>query len=449
MLDFFQRMLESYGYFVVALIILAEGAGIPLPGETILLLAGAYAGAGNLDIRGVILAAALGAIAGDNLGYFLGRRGGRALLMRYGRTFRVGESQLARTEAFYARHGAKTVFFARFVAVLRTLSSLLAGANRMPYRRFGPWNAAGGIVWAVLIGYLGSIFGSQWRQVAHWIGRAGMLLALTALVAVLVVVFRRRLRATGGLAPFLRARFSPQGYLGLQLTIGVLLVLLAGTVFSAVARIVHHTPAAWIDRTLAAAVAPSSGGLTWLMAAASFVGKPGVVLLLSLGLAGFFASRRQGSDVFLVVLAVGGAEGLNPLLKLLFARHRPGLADLVTYSFPSGHATGSMAFFGLLVYLALRAGGPFWRRALAVAGALLAVLLIGASRVYLGEHYPTDVVGGWAVGLVWLASAITAVETWRRRELYLRRQQDVGPGVAPAVSNGPDTEEGGAGYPSP
>src|ERR1700743_1904822 len=122
MLDFFQRMLESYGYFVVALIILAEGAGIPPPGETILLLAGAYAGAGNLDIRGVILAAALGAIAGDNLGYYLGRRGGRALLGRYGRTFRVGESQLARTEAFYARHGTKTVFFARFVAVLRTLS---------------------------------------------------------------------------------------------------------------------------------------------------------------------------------------------------------------------------------------------------------------------------------------------------------------------------------------
>jgi membrane protein DedA with SNARE-associated domain len=269
MLDLFQRMLESYGYFVVALVILAEGAGIPLPGETILLLAGAYAGAGNLDIRWVILAAALGAIAGDNLGYLLGRRGGRALLVRYGHTFRVGESHLARTEAFYARHGAKTVFFARFIAVLRTLSSLLAGANRMPYRRFAPWNAAGGIVWAVLIGSLGSVFGSQWRQVAHWIGRAGMLLALTALVAVLVVIFRRRLATTGGLASFLHARFSPQGYLGLQLTVGVLLVLLAGTVFSAVARIVRHTPAAWIDRSLAAAVAPPPRGLTTLFAAPS------------------------------------------------------------------------------------------------------------------------------------------------------------------------------------
>ena len=427
MLDFFQRMLESYGYYVVALFILAEGAGIPLPGETILLLAGAYAGAGNLDVRGVILAAALGAIAGDNLGYFLGWRGGRALLVRYGHTLHVGESHLVRAEAFYARHGTKTVFFARFVAVLRTLSSLLAGANRMPYRRFAPWNAAGGILWAVIIGSLGSLFGSQWRQVAHWIGRAGVLLGLSALVVVLVVMFRRRLKATGGLAPFLRARFSPKGYLGLQLTIGVLLVVLAGTVFSGVARIVRRTPVAEIDRTLAASVAPPSGGLTSLMTAASFVGKPGIIVLLSLGLAGFFAYRRRGSDVLLVALAVGGAEALNPLLKLLFARHRPGLADLATYSFPSGHATGSMAWFGLLTYLAFRAGGPLWRRVLVVAGSLLAVLLIGASRVYLGEHYPTDVVGGWAVGLVWLASAITAIETWRRREIFLRQQQDAGP----------------------
>ena len=442
MLDFFQRLLENYGYLVVALIILIEGAGIPLPGETILLLAGAYAGAGNLDIRGVILAAALGAILGDNLGYYLGRRGGRALLVRYGHTFRVGESHLARAEAFYARHGTKTVFFARFIAVLRTLSSLLAGANRMPYRRFAPWNAAGGIVWAVLIGLLGSVFGSRWQQVAHWIGRAGVLLALTALVAVLFLVFRRRLATTGGLAPFLRARFSPRGYLGLQLTIGVLFVVLAGVIFSEVARIVRRTPAAWIDRTLAATVVPPPpGGWTPLMAAASFVGKPGVLLLLSLGLAAFFASRRRGSDVFLVALAVGGAEGLNPLLKLLFARHRPGLADLVTYSFPSGHATGSMAFFGLLVYLALRAGGPLWRRILAVASGLLAVFLIGASRVYLGEHYPTDVVGGWAVGLVWLACSITAVETWRRREVYLRQRQDILP------SEG--TPLGGAPPPSP
>jgi membrane protein DedA with SNARE-associated domain/membrane-associated phospholipid phosphatase len=435
MLEFFQRMLATYGYLVVVVVVMAEGAGIPLPGETILLLAGAYAGAGHLDVRGVILAAALGAIAGDNLGYLIGRRGGQALLARYGHLFHVGESHLARAEAFYERHGAKTVFFARFVAVLRTLSSLLAGANRMPYRRFAPWNAAGGILWAVVIGTLGSLFGSRWRQLAHWMGRVGLLLALALLVFLIVMALRRQTAAAGGGSAFLRARFSPEGYLGLQLTIGVLLVLVAGAVFGGVARVVRRASMSGLDRRFAVEVVPVAGGLTALMRAASFVGRPVTLLLLSLGLALLFVRQRKWSDALLVAFAVGGAEALNPLLKLLFARHRPGLADLATWSFPSGHATGSMAFFGLLAYLALR-GGPLWRRVLAVTGAVVAVLWIGMSRVYLGEHYPTDVLGGWAVGLVWLASVVTAVETWRRRRLFLLRQHvtEAGPVSTGAVS---------------
>jgi membrane protein DedA with SNARE-associated domain len=195
MLDLFQRLLLTYGYWVVGLVVMAEGAGIPLPGETILLLGAAYAGTGHLDIRGVIAAAALGAICGDNLGYWIGRRGGRALLERYGHLFRLDGRHLARAESFYERHGARTVFFARFVAVLRTLSSLLAGANRMPYRRFALWNAAGGILWALVIGTLGAAFGTQWRRLDHWLGRGVLLLAVGLLVVVLVAVLLRRIQA--------------------------------------------------------------------------------------------------------------------------------------------------------------------------------------------------------------------------------------------------------------
>jgi membrane protein DedA with SNARE-associated domain len=191
MLELFQRLLASYGYLVVCLVIMAEGAGIPLPGETILLLGAAYAGAGHLDLRGVILAAALGAVAGDNVGYWIGRRGGRSLLARYGHLFHLDGRHLARAEAFYERHGAKTVFFARFVAVLRTLSSLLAGANRMPYRRFALWNAGGGALWALVIGTLGASFGSQWRRLAHWIGRAGLVLAVGVALLLLGLALRR------------------------------------------------------------------------------------------------------------------------------------------------------------------------------------------------------------------------------------------------------------------
>jgi membrane protein DedA with SNARE-associated domain len=132
MLPFLQQFLTTYGYLAVALGVMVERMGIPVPGETMLLLAAAYAGAGHLDVRGVIVAAALGAIVGDSIGYEIGRLGGRALLSRYGHRLHLKTRHLARAEAFFARHGDKTVFFGRFTAFLRTFSAFLAGVNRMP-----------------------------------------------------------------------------------------------------------------------------------------------------------------------------------------------------------------------------------------------------------------------------------------------------------------------------
>jgi membrane protein DedA with SNARE-associated domain len=146
MLQFLQHLLASYGYLAVAVGVMVESMGVPIPGETMLLLAAAYAGAGGLDVRGVIVAAALGAIVGDSVGYEIGRLGGRALLERYGHRLHLSKRHLARAEAFFARHGDKIVFLGRFTAILRTWSAFLAGVNRMLYRRFLLYNAAGGIL---------------------------------------------------------------------------------------------------------------------------------------------------------------------------------------------------------------------------------------------------------------------------------------------------------------
>jgi membrane protein DedA with SNARE-associated domain len=187
-----QQFLLRYGYLAVTLIVLVESMGIPLPGETILLLAGAYAGAGHLDIRGVILAGALGAIVGDTLGYAIGQRGGRAVLERYGHIVRLNEDHLVRAEDYFARHGDVTVFFGRFVAMLRVFSALLAGINRMPYRRFLAYNAAGGVLWAVVISLLGRTFGQEWPLVAHWVSRAGLVLLAILVLVVAVMWLRKR-----------------------------------------------------------------------------------------------------------------------------------------------------------------------------------------------------------------------------------------------------------------
>jgi membrane protein DedA with SNARE-associated domain len=451
MLNWLQQLLASYGYLAVAVVVMAEGAGIPFPGETLLLVAAAYAGAGNLDLRGVILAAALGAIVGDNLGYWIGRRGGAPLLARYGSILHLGPHHFERAERFFARHGAKTVFFARFVAVLRTVCSLLAGVNRMPYRRFVAFNAAGGTLWAVTIGLLGAAFGSQWPRLEHWVGRAGLLVALILLLVVLAIAAWRwavrheeRLRTLG--APvthrlatpvgFLAARLSPNSYLGLQLTVGVVLIVLGGWLFGGVAEdVLHGDPLVRVDRAVAAFLhVRAAPHFTAAMKAVSFCGKPATLLAASLALAIWLGMRRRWRDAWMVVLAVGGGELLNPLLKVIFARERPSFVDplvrLTTYSFPSGHATGSTIFYGLAAYMIARGVKSWTWRVLSVVIAVVVVLLIGFSRIYLGAHYLSDVIGGFGVGIVWLAIVVTGIETLRRRREELEAEE---PGSPPAT----------------
>ncbi len=179
-------LVTTYGYIIVLLVVMAESAGAPLPGETSLLLGGALAGAGQLWLPGVILAAATGAILGDTAGYWIGRRYGVPLLRKHGRLFRFDESKLLQAQAFFARHGDKTVFLGRFVPIGRIFSAVLAGVSRMDYRRFLLWNAAGGIVWASLMGSLGFFFGKQLPLIERAVQQFGFGLLALIIVAVLV-----------------------------------------------------------------------------------------------------------------------------------------------------------------------------------------------------------------------------------------------------------------------
>jgi membrane protein DedA with SNARE-associated domain len=152
----------QYGLPLLAIVIMLESFGIPLPGETALITFGVLAAQGHYDIREVIAVAAAGAIVGDNLGYWLiGRLGGRALLARWRWLRTYSDRVLPRAEALMARHGGTTVFFGRFVSVLRTTVAWIAGLSRMNWWKFLLWNAAGGIVWATTV-----------ALTAYYLGRA-------------------------------------------------------------------------------------------------------------------------------------------------------------------------------------------------------------------------------------------------------------------------------------
>jgi membrane protein DedA with SNARE-associated domain len=153
------QFLTTWGYPAVLLFVMIESTGIPFPGETMLLLGAFFAASGHLSIVGVIAAAATGAILGDNLGYWIGRKGGRPIVRRFGRYVFVREQQLVTAERFFQRHGDKTVFFGRFISILRAWAAFLAGVNQMRWPIFLFYNAAGGICWSIIFGVLGYSLG--------------------------------------------------------------------------------------------------------------------------------------------------------------------------------------------------------------------------------------------------------------------------------------------------
>lgn len=182
---------HHYGLLALFLIVMLESAGVPLPGETALVAAGVFASHGELNIAAVIIVAAAAAIIGDNLGYWIGRTGGRSVLTRWTVTSRT----LPWAEGFFERHGPKTIFIGRFFSILRVTAAWMAGVSRMRWWTFFLWNAAGGICWALLVGLVAYLFG---QAAADAIAKYGLIggVAVVALALAGLVGFhfwRKRL----------------------------------------------------------------------------------------------------------------------------------------------------------------------------------------------------------------------------------------------------------------
>src|SRR6266849_5194237 len=310
-LETISSLVASYGYVVLFLLVSLESLGIPVPGETALVTAAAMAALGHLSIYAVVSTAIAAAILGDNAGYWIGRRGGIPLVRRYGRLIRLKESHLERAHAFFERHGPKTVFLGRFIALLRTWAAVLAGAARMPYGTFMLYNALGGVCWSVIVGMLGYVFGRNLPQLERYMGQASLAgVLLVALVVGLALGWRwfetnrarlvertqsswQRVLTTPGLQQlrvryprawtFVAGRFARGEYLGLHLTIGFVISVAGLWLFGGITEdVIHHDPLTQFDVTL----------LTWLHARAT-----------SAGYAISNAISLLGSPVTLTVLA--------------------------------------------------------------------------------------------------------------------------------------------------
>jgi membrane protein DedA with SNARE-associated domain len=191
------HLIVQYGYLVVFFGVMLESAGLPLPGETVLITAGMLVHRGVLGFGEVLFFGTLGAVVGDQIGYWAGRVGGRPFVLRWGKYAFITAERLGRAERFFARHGGRAIFLARFVTGLRVFSALVAGISRMPWGKFALYNVLGGTLWATAAVSLGYFLWASIHLVEHWVGRFSLLLVAALVLVVILRWSYRKLMRTG------------------------------------------------------------------------------------------------------------------------------------------------------------------------------------------------------------------------------------------------------------
>lgn len=449
--DFFTNVAGDWGLWIVFAIVFLETSamiGLLVPGETTVLLAGALASQGVFDIGDLLAVVCVGAILGDTGGYLLGRKLGREFLLTHGRRFFIKPHHVARAEGFFHRHGGKTVLFGRWVGFLRSLAPFIAGSARMHYGRFVAYDAVGAVSWGTVVVLLGYALGSSYHLAERWLGRVSLFLLIFVITGFLLLFLGRWLwarkeglgRLVAGFADevldwrvsrmlsrrfgrqisWILLRFSPRETYGLMLTVGLVVSAVLAVVFGAILEdVVSRDPITTLDRLVAETL--SANAIPWLtqvFVVITTFGSGWVLVPSAALLTAVLFRRGRWRDGLVLLSATSGAAVLNAVLKLLIHRPRPDFLEPLAYaggySFPSGHSASAAAFYMTLGLLAAGWVRRWETRVYVLLASVFAVVLIGFSRLYLGVHYLSDVLAGYALGAFWATTAITTAVVLER-----------------------------------
>jgi membrane protein DedA with SNARE-associated domain/membrane-associated phospholipid phosphatase len=432
LLEDISNALGAWTYLLVGVFAFLEtGAfvGLIVPGETVMLLGGAVAGQGAIDLYLLLAIAWFSAWAGDTTSFFIGRRLGRDFVLQRGPAVGISHERFAQVEGYFGRHGGKTILIGRFISVVRALAPFVAGSSGMRYRAFVPYSILGTGLWSaahILIGYF---FSRSIDTAAKYAGRGAFLLATLIVLAVAIVVIvrflrvppnrqrtvewmdahwpsrwlvvlGRRLRPQGS---FVWARLTPGGSFGLEFT--TLMAVLAVALFVLVAYTVAISgdPGATAGDMTALDVAESIrvGWLTTLTKAFTNLGSAGVVIPVAVACAVALAATRRWPEFWVLVAGTLIVFLAVNDLKDAVDRPRPGggLTSASGSSFPSGHAAYSVLYLWGAVTVVVRLRPGMARATGLVVAGIALTALVGLSRVYLHVHYLSDVSAGWALGV--------------------------------------------------
>jgi len=446
--------LGKWTYLLVgALAFLETGAfvGLVAPGEATILLGGFVAGQGKISVV-VLLAIVWGAaVAGDVTSYFLGRRLGREFLLKHGDRLKLTHERLEKIEGFFDRFGGSAILLGRFVGLIRAFAPFIAGASKLPFRRFLPYDIVGAGLWGCGLVVLGYVFWQSFDQVLKFAKQGALALGLTIAVVVGLVALIRFLkeeenrrkvdawlddhaedRRTGPLVRVARlgwrrallpagrfASWITPGRFGLEVITVLAAIGVGGFVFGALANLVVGQDVLPLDRTAFDLAKPLRTGLTVDIAKVltNFASLP-VAALIVLATAAFVAVRGRRPYALALVGGLALTWAGVHITKAAIDRPRPtgGLVATSDAAYPSGHAAYSVAWVACALVLALVAPGPARRLGLGIV-ALVLTILIGLSRVFLGVHWISDVYGGWGLGVAsfGLCGLIALVVSSRRQ----------------------------------
>jgi len=431
LLEDISNTLGAWTYLLVGFFAFAEtGAfiGLVVPGETTMLLGGAVAGQGAIDIYLLIAIAWFAAWLGDTTSFFVGRRLGREFVLRHGPRVGISHERFEKVEDYFSRHGGKTIFIGRWISLVRALAPFIAGSSGMRYRAFVPYSILGTGLWAsahILIGYF---FSRSVETGAEYAGKGAFLLGtLIVVVGGSVFLFRHfRVAANRSAAVtwmegraatrwlvalgrryrpqfrFLWDRVTPGGTFGLEFTSLMAILAVSLFVLVAYAVLVGREPGPTPGDVTAMELAERlhAGWFTAFSKVFTFLGSGIFTWGLTAVCAALLAARRRWAE-FGVLLAGMTLSSIGIVeIKDAVDRPRPD-AGLVGYSgssFPSGHATHSVLYVWLAVTIVLRLRPGMARGAAVVVGGIALTILVGLSRVYLNVHYLSDISGGWALG---------------------------------------------------
>jgi membrane protein DedA with SNARE-associated domain len=429
LLEDVSNTLGAWTYLLVGVFAFAEtGAfvGLVVPGETVMLLGGAVAGQGAIDIYLLIAVAWFSAWLGDTTSFFLGRRLGRSFVLDHGPRVGISHERFEKVEDYFGRHGGKTIFIGRFISLVRAFAPFIAGSSGMRYRAFVPYSILGTGLWAsahILVGYF---FSRSIETAGKYAAKGAFALATLIVVVVGIVFLYRRFRVPENRAAavrwmegrrttawlvrlgrrpqlrFLWDRVTPGGTFGLEFT--SLMATLAVALFVLVAYTVvvsgEPGPTPGDETAMELAGHLHSAALTAVSKAITWLGSGVAVLGLAAICAALLAWRRRWAEFWVLVAGMIIVQLGIVGIKEAVDRPRPPdpLVSTRGSSFPSGHAAHSVFYLWLAVTIVLRLRTGMARGTAVVTAGFVLCLLIGLSRVYLDVHYLSDVSAGWALG---------------------------------------------------